>query len=73
MATTKPYLYGNHVHGQYEYANHGVWSPVATSYLYQWYLGTTKISGATAQLGQHTEEVRREAEQLLASPTSPPG
>jgi hypothetical protein len=48
VATTKPYLYGNHVHGQYEYANHGVWKPAATSYTYQWYVGTTKISGATS-------------------------
>ena len=48
VPTTKPTLYGNHVHGQYEYVKVGAWSPAATSYSYQWYVGTSKISGATS-------------------------
>jgi len=49
----KPYLYHSTnrttaTHGGYEYVNHGTWTPAATSYSYQWYVGTTKISGATS-------------------------
>jgi hypothetical protein len=53
IPTAKPYLYrGTNrttaAHGAYEYVNHGTWSPAATSYAYQWYVGTTPISGATS-------------------------
>jgi len=53
VATAKPYLYDGTnrttaPHGRYEYVNHGTWSPAATSYSYQWYAGTTRISGATS-------------------------
>lgn len=52
VPTTKPYLYhGTNrttaTHGSYEYVSHGTWSPAATTYTYQWYLGTTAITGAT--------------------------
>lgn len=46
VPTARPYLYGNHVHGQYEYVNHGTWSPAATAYTYQWYVDGSAISGA---------------------------
>ncbi|HLW17546.1 MAG TPA: Ig-like domain-containing protein [Actinomycetota bacterium] len=53
VATGKPYLYNGTnkttaPHGRYEYVNHGTWSPSATSYTYQWYVGTTRITGATS-------------------------
>lgn len=49
VPTTKPYLFGYHTAGKYEYVNVGAWKPAATLYTYQWYLGTTKVSGATAK------------------------
>jgi hypothetical protein len=53
VPTGKPYLYrGTNrttaAHGAYEYVNHGTWSPAATSYAYQWYVGTARITGATS-------------------------
>jgi hypothetical protein len=44
----KPTLSGSHVHGAYEKASAGTWSPAATSYSYQWYVGTRRISRATS-------------------------
>lgn len=55
---TKPYLFRyissgvnrtSAKRGVREYATHGVWSPAGVSYTYQWYRGTTKISGATGR------------------------
>lgn len=46
---TRPTIAGLHRAGQVETVRVGSWSPAATSYLYQWYVGTTKITGATGQ------------------------
>lgn len=46
--TVKPFVYGKHVSRTYEYVNVGRWSPAATTYSYQWYVGTTRISHATS-------------------------
>lgn len=43
----KPVLSGKHKVGSTETSSHGQWAPGATSYSYQWYKGSTKISGAT--------------------------
>ena len=51
-ATTRPYVYHGSNRstasvGVYEYCYSGRWSPAATSYSFQWYVGTTAIRGAT--------------------------
>lgn len=46
-ATKKPTLSGAHQVGKKESAAHGKWSPAATSYSYQWFVGSKKIKGAT--------------------------
>jgi hypothetical protein len=43
----KPTLSGKGTVGSRETCNHGTWSPRATSYHYQWYVGTKAIKGAT--------------------------
>jgi ABC-type phosphate transport system substrate-binding protein len=43
----KPVLSGKHKVGSTEKSSHGQWAPGATSYAYQWYKGSAKISGAT--------------------------
>jgi hypothetical protein len=53
VPTTKPYLYNGTdkktiEHGKSESVNNGKWSPAATSFKYQWYLGSKKIGGATS-------------------------
>jgi Bacterial Ig-like domain (group 3) len=53
VATTKPHLYNKNAsgivtHGTYEYVYPGRWSPSATSFTYQWYVGTSIIRGATS-------------------------
>jgi virginiamycin B lyase len=45
---TAPALSGPAQAGMAESVSTGTWSPSATSYSYQWYLGSSKISGATA-------------------------
>ena len=47
-ATRKPALSGPHKAGEAEAVSAGTWSPAATSYTYQWYLGTTAIARATS-------------------------
>ncbi len=44
----KPALSGLHTTGKAEAVSTGTWSPAATSYDYQWYLGTAKIARATS-------------------------
>jgi hypothetical protein len=44
----KPKLSGPHKVGKAESVSSGTWSPSATSYGYQWYLGATAIAGATS-------------------------
>lgn len=48
VPTARPYLSGPHHYGSYEVCNRGTWSPAAQGYYYQWYVGSYKISGATA-------------------------
>ncbi|MDX6266382.1 MAG: hypothetical protein QOD70_1122, partial [Frankiales bacterium] len=45
--SSRPYLSGTHTHGKTEYAHNGTWTPAATSFTYQWYIGTSAIRGAT--------------------------
>jgi hypothetical protein len=45
--TAKPKLSGSHKAGKKEKVSKGSWSPKATSYSYQWYLGSKKIKKAT--------------------------
>jgi hypothetical protein len=45
--TAKPKLSGAHKAGKKEKVSKGSWSPKATSYSYQWYLGSKKIKKAT--------------------------
>jgi hypothetical protein len=45
-ATKKPKLSGSGKVGKTEKVNHGKWSPAASSYTYQWYVGSSKIKGA---------------------------
>jgi hypothetical protein len=45
--TGKPTLSGPHKVGKKEKVNHGSWSPHASKYSYQWYLGGSKIKHAT--------------------------
>lgn len=47
VPTTRPYIYGTAKVGYTLTAKVGAWSPAATSYTYQWYVGTSRISGAT--------------------------
>jgi hypothetical protein len=52
VATAKPYVYrgsnrSTAAVGVYEYCYSGRWSPAATSYSFQWYVGSTAIRGAT--------------------------
>ena len=44
----KPVLSGPRKAGHAESASAGTWSPAASSYGYQWYLGSGKIAHATA-------------------------
>ena len=44
----KPMLSGPHKAGHAESVSAGTWSPTASSYSYQWYLGSGKIAHATA-------------------------
>jgi hypothetical protein len=46
-ATKKPKLSGTGKVGKTEKVSSGTWSPRASSYSYQWYLGSKKIKGAT--------------------------
>jgi hypothetical protein len=46
-AEQSPTLAGRDRVGTKEIAKHGSWTPAATSYTYQWYLGTKKIPHAT--------------------------
>jgi Bacterial Ig-like domain (group 3) len=46
-ATKKPTLSGAGKVGKTEKVAHGTWSPAASSYSYQWYLGSRKIAHAT--------------------------
>jgi len=53
VPTTKPFLYNGTnkrtiQHGKVESVNNGKWSPAATSFKYQWYVGKKKIAGATS-------------------------
>jgi virginiamycin B lyase len=43
-----PVLSGPHKAGKAEAVSTGAWSPAATSYTYQWYLGTARIAHATS-------------------------
>jgi hypothetical protein len=46
-ATKKPVLAGTHKVGSIEKVGHGTWSSAASSYTYQWFVGTKTIKGAT--------------------------
>jgi hypothetical protein len=46
-ATKKPALAGPHKAGSLEKVGHGTWSPVASSYTYQWFVGSKAIKHAT--------------------------
>jgi hypothetical protein len=46
-ATKKPALAGPHKAGSVEKVGHGTWSPAASSYTYQWFVGPKAIKGAT--------------------------
>jgi hypothetical protein len=46
-ATSKPALKGPHLTGKAEKVSTGRWSPAASKYAYQWYVGSSKIRGAT--------------------------
>jgi hypothetical protein len=43
----KPVLSGPHVVGKAEKVTAGTWSPAASKVTYQWYIGTSKVKGAT--------------------------
>jgi hypothetical protein len=47
VPTTNPKISGPHVVGQLEKVTAGVWSPPAATVTYQWFIGTTKVVGAT--------------------------
>jgi len=47
VPTTKPVISGPHTSGQAEKVTAGTWNPAATKVTYQWFLGTTKVKGAT--------------------------
>jgi hypothetical protein len=47
VPTTNPKISGPHVVGQKEKVTAGIWSPPATTVTYQWFIGTTKVTGAT--------------------------
>lgn len=55
---SRPYISGTHKVGQVETARVGSWTPAATSYLYQWYVGATKITGATKSTFRPTTALR---------------
>jgi hypothetical protein len=44
----KPVLSGSHEAGKPESVTSGTWAPAATSYSYQWYLGSSAIARATS-------------------------
>ena len=48
VPTTKPYIYGTVKVGYSVVAKVGAWSPPATSYLYAWYVGSTKVSSSSS-------------------------
>ena len=43
----KPVLFGPHLAGKAEGVTNGKWSPAAGKITYQWYVGKTRIAGAT--------------------------
>jgi hypothetical protein len=47
VAVTKPVISGPHVPGKAEKVTAGKWSPAASKVTYQWYIGKTKVKGAT--------------------------
>jgi hypothetical protein len=47
VPTTSPVISGPHTSGKAEKVTAGTWSPAATKVTYQWFLGTTKVKGAT--------------------------
>jgi hypothetical protein len=47
QAEQQPALVGQHRVGTKEIARHGSWTPAATSYTYQWYVGNKRIPHAT--------------------------
>src|SRR5215472_11971805 len=47
IPTTKPVISGPHTSGKAEKVTAGTWKPAATTVTYQWFLGTTKVKGAT--------------------------
>lgn len=47
-ATSKPAFDGETRSGGHLRVTHGTWSPKATSYKYQWYVGKKKLKGATS-------------------------
>jgi len=47
IPTTKPVISGPHTSGKAEKVTAGTWKPAATKVTYQWFLGTTKVKGAT--------------------------
>ncbi len=48
VPTVKPKLSGPNKTGGTEKVTAGTWSPAAITVTYQWYVGTTKVSGATS-------------------------
>jgi hypothetical protein len=47
VPVVKPVLSGPHLPGRAEKVTAGTWSPAASKVTYQWYLGSTKVAGAT--------------------------
>ncbi|HEX9032447.1 MAG TPA: hypothetical protein VF834_11420 [Streptosporangiaceae bacterium] len=47
VPVTKPVISGPHLPGKAETVTAGTWSPAAQKVTYQWFVGTTKITGAT--------------------------
>ncbi|HEX3705279.1 MAG TPA: hypothetical protein VHV76_01490, partial [Mycobacteriales bacterium] len=54
----KPVLSGKHKVGSTETSSHGKWAPGATSYSYQWYKGSAKMSGATKSTLKLTKSLK---------------
>jgi len=47
VPTVKPKISGPHVVGGIEKVTAGTWSPAATKVTFQWFIGSTKVAGAT--------------------------
>jgi len=47
VPTAKPVISGPHTTGKAEKVTAGTWSPAATKITYQWFIGSTKVAGAT--------------------------